>query len=352
MDHDSGAAGSGRRPTPERPPTSDANQTPSAARAPAIDASMRLINELLAAPLDPGYAEAARRRSDAAAGGGPARSSARARLALLVAAVVIGLCFGVAMTTLRLPAQARAAERGQLAERVETVNAGLTDRTARVEELRAQIGRLQDARSDAAGQALSDRTAALELQSSLVAVQGPGLVVTLDDAPAQPGDPAAQEAQRGGQFATGRVVSRDLQAVANALWADGAEAIAINGHRLTGTTAIRFAGQAILVGYRPLTRPYTLEAIGSPELVTRFERGPGGAYLRELSSAYGAVTAVKAADSVSLPGATTVSPRYATPYLSTGTSSEPTAGPSSEPTAGSTTAPDPTLATARKDPTP
>ncbi len=63
----------------------------------------------------------------------------------------------------------------------------------------------------------------------------------------------------------GRVLSKDLQVVTNALWEAGAEAISINGQRLTARSAIRFAGDAILVNYRPLTRPYVISAIGDPQ---------------------------------------------------------------------------------------
>lgn len=300
------------------------------------DASMLLINELLAAPIDPGYAAAARRRREAAGGGDAAPASVRARIALLVAALVIGLSFGTAVTNLRLPAKAWAAERSQLAARVEAANVGLTQRSERLAALRAQITRLQDARSGAGGQELADRAAALEVQSALVAVRGPGLTVTLDDSPPAAGDTGSDEARRGGQFAQGRVVSRDLQAVVNALWAAGAEAVAINGHRLTATTAIRFAGQAILVGYRPLTRPYVVNAVGSPELTARFERGLGGDYLRELSTVYGAPTSVSAVKELSLPGATTVSPRYAVPEPSSALESVPQSPSSAPPRKDST----------------
>ena len=50
------------------------------------------------------------------------------------------------------------------------------------------------------------------------------------------------------------MIARDLQIVVNGLWASGAEAVSVNGQRLTSKAAIRFAGQAILVNYRPLTR--------------------------------------------------------------------------------------------------
>ena len=51
----------------------------------------------------------------------------------------------------------------------------------------------------------------------------------------------------------------------NALWAAGAEAISINGQRLGPTTAIRFAGEAVLVDFRPVTNPYEISAIGDPD---------------------------------------------------------------------------------------
>ena len=85
--------------------------------------------------------------------------------------------------------------------------------------------------------------------------RGPGMRLTLDDAPAKDAtknagrQPAQQRRAR-----QGRVIARDLQIVVNGLWASGAEAISVNGQRLTSKAAIRFAGQAILVDYRPLTR--------------------------------------------------------------------------------------------------
>ena len=62
----------------------------------------------------------------------------------------------------------------------------------------------------------------------------------------------------------GRVQDGDLQLVVNALWAAGAEAVSINGQRLGPTTAIRFAGEAVLVDFRPVTSPYEISAIGDP----------------------------------------------------------------------------------------
>ena len=53
-----------------------------------------------------------------------------------------------------------------------------------------------------------------------------------------------------------------MRSVVNELWHDGAEAISVNDVRLTPTTAIRFAGEAVLVDFQPITSPYTIRAIG------------------------------------------------------------------------------------------
>ena len=64
--------------------------------------------------------------------------------------------------------------------------------------------------------------------------------------------------------------------------------MAINGQRLTSKTAIRFAGEAILVNFRPLTRPYVIAAIGDPgPMPAAFADGPGGTYLSALQSNFG-----------------------------------------------------------------
>ena len=261
-----GALPDGPGPADSGGATSDPGGRP-APRGP-VDASMSLINELLQRPLDPGYAAAARRR-ERGERAGPAQRVVNGLLA-----VALGVLVGVAIANLRVPAAA--SERGE-------------DPSAAV--------------------------AVLGIQAGSVPMTGPGLQVTLDDAPdASLADP--DQAQRGSAFAQGRIVARDVQAVVNALWESGAEAIAINGQRLTSTSAIRHAGQAILVNYRPLTRPYVITALGPPTLQSRFADGPGGAYLEELSSAYDAVTgteAFSAQDRRQVPAGPALSLRYARP---------------------------------------
>ena len=85
---------------------------------------------------------------------------------------------------------------------------------------------------------LRDQVLAHELAAGLVAVTGPGVVVELTDGP--PTDHA-------GGVDLARVLDRDLQVVVNGLFASGAEAVSVNGERITALSAIRGAGGAVLV---------------------------------------------------------------------------------------------------------
>jgi uncharacterized protein YlxW (UPF0749 family) len=110
----------------------------------------------------------------------------------------------------------------------------------------------------------------------------------------------------------GHIFDQDLQRLVNGLWASGATAVAINGERMTATTAIRFAGDAILVDYRPLSRPYTVTALGDPRgMDTSFAGSPAARFFRTLKAAFGIRFDIRQEDSVRLPAAPAPSLRYA-----------------------------------------
>ena len=93
-----------------------------------------------------------------------------------------------------------------------------------------------------------------------------------------------------------------LQIVVNGLWSAGAEAISINGQRLTALSAIRSAGQAILVDFRPLSPPYAVSAIGpSDSMRADFAAGSAGTYLHSLEDNYGIDSDILNVSSLSLP---------------------------------------------------
>ena len=113
------------------------------------------------------------------------------------------------------------------------------------------------------------------------------------------------------------MIARDLQIVVNGLWASGAEAVSVNGQRLTSKAAIRFAGQAILVNYRPLTRPYVISAIGDPRsLAADFAASDGGSYLQSLKTNFGVRAGIAEVDRLTVPGESALTTRVARPVPS------------------------------------
>lgn len=267
---------------------------------------MTLLTSMMERPLDPGYAAAAEERQQR---GLPASTGARRPL-FLVALLVIGLVIGVSTAHLRARDSGRTEVRSDLIDQIEARQETVDERGETVRELQAEIdAAAAELDPDLVG-AEQDELRSRRLTSGLVAVRGEGVRVTLDDAPdtssSADGDP------RTGTNDEGRVRSRDLQIITNGLWASGAEAIAVNGQRLTSRTAIRFAGEAILVNFRPLTRPYTIEAVGgSEDLRTSFAESSAGSYLTGLQSSYGIQTSLTTQDDLRLPGATSISTREA-----------------------------------------
>src|SRR5690606_26406867 len=80
-------------------------------------------------------------------------------------------------------------------------------------------------------------------------------------------------------------------------------AIAVNGQRLTSTSAIRTAGEAILVGLAPVLPPYRVEAIGDVRAIqTGFARSAAANHLTFLQSTYGSTATTTAETELRLPG--------------------------------------------------
>jgi uncharacterized protein YlxW (UPF0749 family) len=93
----------------------------------------------------------------------------------------------------------------------------------------------------------------LRIALGLKAMRGPGVVVRLADPKTQP------------KGSNPVVVSyQDIVAVVNELWAAGAEAIAVNGERLTATTGLSQVGGTVVVNLQRLTGPFDIVAIGDP----------------------------------------------------------------------------------------
>lgn len=267
--------------------------------APAVDASMSLLNEVMYRPVDTAYAEAAQRPPVAR---GPA---ARARRATghLVLAIALGALTVTAISVLRTPPPDAVSGRALLREQIEERSAAVSTLQEETGSLSTEIAELQEDAVAAENPELFAQLARTELVSGAIAVQGPGLEVVLDD--------TAGDGPRTDPLA--RVQALDLQVLVNGLWSAGAEAVAINGERLTALSAIRGAGQAVLVDLAPVLPPYRVEAVGDVrELQTGLARSGAQSHLSSIAGTYDIDVSVRAVPELTLPGAGSSRLRFAT----------------------------------------
>ncbi|MFC7546680.1 DUF881 domain-containing protein [Plantactinospora sp. GCM10030261] len=284
------------------------------------------LTELFRNPLEPGYADAARRRAD----GGRSGSGPTARTISLVVLVVVGFLFAVAYRQTMADEPSRSKARAGLVQQI-TEREQENDRLAeRADALRLEVTRQ---RAAALGDTEAARLRDLEAVTGLGRVRGDGVVVRVADAP---DEEDAVTGERGPNL--GKILDTDLQNIANALWASGAEAVSINGQRLTATSTIRLAGDAILVDFRPVTSPYEVSAIGPDRMLDRFSGSGAAATMRAVADRYGAAFGTKRADNLVLPAASQPRLRHAelppAPSPTAGVGSSSTHSPTSTPSGG------------------
>lgn len=278
---------------------------------------MSLLTNVMDHSLDDGYAEAAARRQTEAAGGMP--KTVRAKLGLAAGLVLAALVVTVGAANARIAAPVVAKERQELIDRVERETAAADKLESSVDTLRDDVSaRQNEALKKQGGSGQADLVGVL---SGAVAVHGPGVKLVVDDAKEATEGGNGNPRETSGFSDTGRVRDRDMQRVVNGLWESGAEAVSINGQRLTALSAIRAAGDAILVDNKPLVPPYTVLAVGDGErLSTRFQNGADGLYLHALQENYGIRTAISVEKDVQLSAAPSVIVRTAQPRTEKGTS--------------------------------
>ncbi|MGY1739755.1 MULTISPECIES: DUF881 domain-containing protein [unclassified Blastococcus] len=225
-------------------------------------AGASLLDQVLAETLDPAYVDAARARAGRPEPSPARRAGRRGAVALVM--VVAGLLAAVTYHLTAAGAEGRQEIRAALVDDIGDAQQVTDGLAGELERVRAEVADAREAAlaaSDEGRQALDELDAA-EQMAGTVAVTGPGLLITLADAEA-----AAQDDPVGGDAEVdprGQVRDDDIQIVVNALWAAGAEAVSVDDQRLGPTTAIRFAGEAVLVDFRPVTNPYEIRAIGDP----------------------------------------------------------------------------------------
>jgi uncharacterized protein YlxW (UPF0749 family) len=272
---------------------------------------MSLITNVMDHSLDDGYAEAAARKKSLGEGGLP--KTLRAKLGLAAGLVLAALVVTVGAAQARVAAPVVAKERQELIDRIDSETEAADELEGTVDKLRDEVGaRQRAALRSTGGSAEADLVGML---SGATAVHGPGVRLVVDDAKeAGGGGDGGNPRETSGFSDTGRVRDRDMQRVVNGLWASGAEAVSINGQRLTALSAIRAAGDAILVDNKPLVPPYTVLAVGDGErLSTRFQNSADGLYLHALEENYGIRATISTEGDVRLPAAPSVIVRTAQP---------------------------------------
>ena len=182
------------------------------------------------------------------------RAASRAPLAL--AAATLGFLTVVAAS--QEPTPARATRRLGFVDLIREQDERISTLRAEVSELERRVGRSRATPGDRV-RGLLRAVRRLDVRSGGSALRGPGVVVTLDDSPA-------------GRSPTGDpndllVHERDIQTVVNALWSAGAEAVAVNGERLTMRSAVRCAGNTLLLHGRVHSPPYRISAIGDARAI-------------------------------------------------------------------------------------
>lgn len=262
----------------------------------AQDPSARMRTPLLALitaeALERDYQMVAQRRI---AQGGPPHGQDRipGRAGVIAVVAAFGVLLTIAAVQTSANADVDSASRESLIERIEV-------RRADVQELQRQIADYRDdnAAAEAALLDLGDLVNDVEgvatdlgVAAGFTPVTGPGIRIELDNAASSDPD-------------TEHIRDSDLALLVNALWTAGAEAIAINGQRISSRTAIRNSGTAIEVNSTGIAPPYTVQAVGNSDtLSSRLLESSSGAAFALLAGDYGWSNDTDNVDDMRLPGA-------------------------------------------------
>ena len=226
---------------------------------------------------------------------------ARDRIVHPLSTLLVGLTLGLVLSLVRQPLAGTTA--ASLEAGASRIQASVQHLEAEQQALKADLANLrqelverqqQIAASSDRLQALKAETDRQRLLAGLTPVQGPGVVVTLDDSAIQvpPGaDPNAY-----------LIHEYDLRDIVNLLWMAGSEAVAINDERLVSHSSIYCVGSTVMVNSTRLSPPYLIRAIGNPRVQQDYLRNPSYlTALKEKQRLYGLRFEVTAIANLTLP---------------------------------------------------
>lgn len=202
-----------------------------------------------------------------------------------VTAFAAGLLFTTSATTAR-GTELRTDRNTELATLIQQRRQELARAQAQAGALRREIDDQTSALAGTDGDVAAQqrRGDAVAAAAGLTAAHGPGLVVRLNDAPRRPDGALPPGAQPDDLV----VHQQDVQAVVNALWTGGAEAVTIMGVRLISTSAVRCVGNTLLLDGRLYSPPFVITAIGDADAMrTALNQSPEVAAFQQAADAFG-----------------------------------------------------------------
>lgn len=229
-----------------------------------------------------------------------------------VVALLAGLLFATSGQTAR-GTDLRGGEVIELSGLISQRRAAVAEQGAESQDLQEQVDRLtgQVASQDGAVAGASQEGDDLTLSAGLVPLTGRGVRITLDDAPRRPDG----SLPRGARPDDVVIHQSDVQAVVNALWAGGADGVAIMDQRLIATSAVRCVGNVLLLEGRTYSPPFQITAVGDVDaFLDQLAASPQVAVFQDAVAAFGLTFSVRGVDTVQLPAHTGVpTMEYATP---------------------------------------
>lgn len=222
---------------------------------------------------------------------------------LLGATVTLGFLAVLVLRSETADPESRLPGRYELADLIEVEQRSAARLRSEVQALRSEVDELRAATEARTGTAAATAALIDDLRETagIVGVRGPGVKVTLDDS-------TLDEPPEGSTVNDLVVHSQDVQAVVNALWRAGAEAISINGQRLVSTSAVLCVGNTLLLNGTVHSPPYVVSAVGATR--DRFDADRLVRRLRDDAASFGRRFSVEREAELQIPafrGATAVS---------------------------------------------
>ena len=216
-----------------------------------------------------------------------------------VVALLAGLLFATSGRTAQ-GTDLRAGETTELSELIRQRDQVVARQDEQLADLQREVQRLteQTASRDGAVAAATSAGAEGALSAALVELVGPGVVITLDDAPSRPDGSLPVDARPDDLV----IHQSDVQAVVNAVWAAAADGVAIMDRRLIGTSAVRCVGNTLLLQGRTYSPPFVVTAIADPAAVrAQLASSPQVRVFQQAVEAFGLTFEVRERDEVVLP---------------------------------------------------